>query len=55
MTPSGDAPAEIPTGPAIGQAVPDVELLDARGGRHRPRPRPPATRALILFYRSAAW
>lgn len=47
--------ADFPTGPAIGDPVPDFELLDARGRVVRFADRPPRSRALILFYRSASW
>ncbi|HIG17871.1 MAG TPA: hypothetical protein EYQ31_11670 [Candidatus Handelsmanbacteria bacterium] len=53
---AGDPLAEdFPMGPDVGEIVPDFELTDARGQLVRFTNRPPKTRALILFYRSASW
>jgi hypothetical protein len=46
---------DFPTGPRVGDPVPDFELPDACGRVVRFAHRPPKTRALILFYRSASW
>ena len=49
--PMGDAP----TGPAVGERLPDFELPSAQGRRlsfHADRGR---SRAAVVFYRSAVW
>jgi hypothetical protein len=52
----GDPATEsFASGPAIGAAVPAFQLTDAWGQLVRFVDRPPKTRALILFYRSASW
>jgi peroxiredoxin len=56
LTNSGDPLTEdFPTGPGIGDAIPDFELPDHRGGTVRFAAGVKGKRALILFYRSASW
>ena len=48
-------PEGHPTGPEIGQKLPDFELPEARGGRlrfHEDRGQAPS---VVLFFRSAVW
>ena len=54
---NGGDPAteDFPSGPEIGDPIPAFELTDAHGRLVRFADRPPKTRALILFYRSASW
>ena len=52
----GDPAGEdFPTGPGIGEPVPDFMLPDAFGNMVRFSDARGGKRALILFYRSASW
>ena len=46
---------DFPTGPTIGEAVPDFALPDHRGNVVRYSEARGTGQALILFYRSASW
>ena len=46
---------DFPTGPAIGEPVPDFELPDQRGNLVRFSAVRNGHKALILFHRSASW
>ena len=46
---------EFPTGPAVGEPVPDFTLPDQSGTLIRFSAFRGAGRALILFHRSASW
>ena len=50
-----DPKGEFPTGPAVGEPLPDIVASDDRGATidvHRDRAGRPA---VVLFYRSAVW
>jgi hypothetical protein len=44
-----------PTGPEVGERLPDFELPDARGRRVRFHEDRGRARAAVVFYRSAVW
>ena len=46
---------DFPTGPAIGQPVPDFELPDQHGNLVRFSAVQDGHKVLILFHRSASW
>lgn len=46
---------DFPTGPSIGEPVPDFALPDPSGNMVRFSEARGEDRALILFYRSASW
>ena len=46
---------DFPTGPAVGERVPDFRLPDQFGNLVRFSDARGTDRALILFYRSASW
>ena len=48
-------PIDFPTGPAVGQPVPDFSLPDQFGNPCRFSETRANARALILFHRSASW
>jgi len=53
--PRNDPRGEFPTGPAVGQEMPDVQCVDANGqmfNLHADRGNAPA---LFVFFRSAVW
>lgn len=53
---SGDPIDEkFPTGPAIGEPLPDFELPDQFGNLTRYSKSRGGSRALVLFHRSASW
>lgn len=49
------AMAAVPSGPAIGQAVPDFRLADQHGEFRTMRSVLGPKGALLVFYRSADW
>jgi hypothetical protein len=51
----GIAPEGFPTGPAIGERLPDFELCDPSGRRVRLHEDRGASKAAVLFFRSAVW
>jgi hypothetical protein len=56
LTNSGDpVDDDFPSGPAIGELVPDFELSDQFGNRVRFSEARGKNRALVLFHRSASW
>ena len=46
---------DVPTGPAVGEAVPDFELPDQHGNLVRFSEARDGSKALVLFHRSASW
>jgi len=48
-------PAGHPTGPAVGERLPDFELSDQTGRRVRFHEDRGDSRAAVVFYRSAVW
>ena len=50
--PSGE---DFPTGPAIGEVIPDFTLPDQFGNQVRFSEARGNNRALVLFHRSASW
>ncbi len=49
------AAATVPTGPAVGQAVPDFSLQDQNGHTQTLKSILGPKGALLVFYRSADW
>ncbi len=49
------APAGFPTGPAIGERLPDFELLDQTEKIVRFHADRGSARAAVVFFRSAVW
>ena len=49
------APEDFPTGPAIGERLPDFELLDHTGRSVRLHEDRGASKAAVVFFRSAVW
>jgi hypothetical protein len=53
--PRSDPRGEFPTGPAVGEQLPDVHCISAEGGSfnlHQHRDNRPA---VFIFFRSAVW
>jgi len=48
-------PASIPTGPAVGEQVPDFEAVDQSGRRQTFETLKGVQGLLLLFHRSADW
>jgi hypothetical protein len=48
-------PAGHPTGPEVGQKLPDFELPDAFGRRVRFHKDRDGAKSVVVFYRSAVW
>jgi len=48
-------PAGHPTGPEVGERLPDFELPDSAGRRVRFHEDRGNSRAAVVFYRSAVW
>ena len=44
-----------PTGPEVGERLPDFELLDQRGRRVRFHEHRDKAKAAVVFFRSAVW
>jgi hypothetical protein len=48
-------PAGHPTGPEVGELLPDFELPDANGRRVRLHDDRAGAKAVVVFFRSAVW
>lgn len=53
--PRTDPRGEFPTGPAIGQAMPDIRCSDVNGADFDLHKHRGAKPAILLFFRSAVW
>ena len=49
------APVGFPTGPGLGERLPDFELVDHGGRRVRLHADRGASKAAVVFFRSAVW
>ena len=49
------APEGFPTGPAVGERLPDFELVDQSGRALRLHADRGASKAAVVFFRSAVW
>ena len=49
------APEDFPTGPAVGERLPDVVLTDGSGGRVDLHADRDGSKAAVVFIRSAVW
>jgi hypothetical protein len=49
------APEDQPTGPALGERLPDFELSDQHGRRVRLHEDRGRSKAAVVFFRSAVW